>query len=425
MIITIEKALYYSATARRALRDAREQKLHYRYPECIIRAQESIEFAGKSILQFRGIGYQPQHYIGEELEAIGKKEPDLKPDLKKKVARAIVISDRWLRQSRNLTRYGFHDLGFSPKMAFYERDANYALSDAEEMITLLDIVERSLKLRFPVKMAILNGYVLEDRDNEVQCNDFSRTSISSAEWREHFGRLKTDEKNVKYEVEFISASQITNGYTVVINPFGEVYPEIDTTKKVIFRIIEDYIFTGGIFVCAGGFPLFYGWDVNKGKKFPLVEGEIYFPTKIGSHDDAVYVEEMKKLLPFSGSLLWKEFHAKTTGDTDKHSGPYPLDVTQNKEDINNFGVLTDFGENKKVLEYRALTEKAKDCIPLLRGNMPEFGEVYPIAAIPHGSGYLLTHGMDIAGESERQKTLTSVGRFIEWLQKRHLGEQIK
>ncbi len=415
MVTTIEKALYYSVTARRALRDAMEQNLHYRYSECIIRAQESIEFAGKSMLEFMDIEYKREHYVGAELERIGQK----KPYLKEKVAKAIVISDRWLQQSRNLTRYGFQNLGLPPKIAFSERDANYALSDAEEMLTLLDTVEKSLKLRFPVKIAILFGYVSEDGDNEVQCNESPSTSISSAEWREHLSRLRTDEGNVKYKVEFISASQITNRYTVVINPFGEVYPEIDIKKKVIFGIIEDYIFTGGIFVCAGGFPLFYGWDVNKGKKIPLVEGEIYLPSKIiGLHGDAVFVE--KRLLPFSGSLLWKEFHAQTTGDTDRHSGPYPLDATQTEEDINKFGVLTDIGGKKKVSEYRALTEKTKECIPLLRGDRPEFGEVYPIAAIPHGSGYLFTHGMDIAGESERQKTLASVDRFIEWLQKRYI-----
>ena len=421
MVTTIEKALYYSATARRALRDARKQKSHYRYPECIIRAQESIEFAGKSMLEFMDIEYKREHYIGAELEKIGQK----KPYLKEEVAKVIVTSDRWLQQSRNFTRYGFQKLGLPPKIAFSERDAKYALSDTEEIITLLDTVERSIKLCFPVKIAILNGYVSEDRDNEVQCNDSSRTSISSAEWHKHLGGLQTDDENAKYEVEFISASKISNRYMVVINPFGEVYPEIDIKKKVIFGIIEDYIFTGGIFVCAGGFPLFYGWDVNKGEKVPLVEGEIHLLSKIALHGDAVYVEEKKKLLPFSGTLLWKEFLAQTTGDTDKHSGPYPLDVTQTEEDINKFGVLTDIGGKKEVLEFRALIEKTKECIPLIRGNRPDFGEVYPIAAIPHGYGYLLTHGMDIAKEYERQKTLASVDRFIEWLQKRYIKNKTK
>ncbi len=422
MVTTIEKALYYSATARRALREARKQKLHYRYPECIIRTQEGIEFAGKSMLEFMDVEYKREHYIGAELERIGQKTPYLK----EKVAKAMVISDRWLQQSRNLTRYGFQNLGLPPKIAFSERDANYALSDTEEMLTLLDTIERSIKLCFPIKIAILNGHVSEDRGNEVQCNESPSTSISSAEWHEHLGRLQTDDGNAKYDVEFISASQISNRYSAVINPFGEVYPEIDIKKKVIFSIIEDYIFTGGIFVCAGGFPLFYGWDVkNKGEKIPLVEGEVYLPSKIGLYGDAVYVEEMKKLLPFRGTLLWKEFHAQTTGDTDKHSGPYPLDVTQTEEDINKFGVLTDIGGEKKVSEFRALTEKTKECIPLIRGNRPEFGEVYLIAAISHGSGYLHTHGMDIAGESERQKTLASVDRFIEWLQKRYIQNKTK
>jgi HEPN domain-containing protein len=143
MVTSIEKALYYSATARRALRDAKKQKLHYRYSECIISAQESIEFLGKSVLEFMDIEYKREHYIGDELEKVGQR----KLYLKEKVARAIVISDRWLQQSRNLTRYGFQSLGLSPKIAFLERDANYALSDAEEMLPLLDTVERSVKLQ--------------------------------------------------------------------------------------------------------------------------------------------------------------------------------------------------------------------------------------------------------------------------------------
>jgi hypothetical protein len=269
-------------------------------------------------------------------------------------------------------------------------------------------------------VAILNGYVSEHKDNEVQCDESPYTSISSADWSEYLGRLHADDGNVKYEVEFISTSQITNRYTVVVNPFSEFYPEIDIKKKVIFGIIEDYIFNGGIFVCAGGFPLFYGWDVNKGKKIPLVEGEIYWPKiEISLPINTVYIKEMQKLLPFSGTLLWRVFSAQTTSDTKEHSGPYLLEVTQNEEDVNNFGVLADIGGDKKVSEFRALMKKTKECIPLLRGYRPEFGEVYPIATIPYGSGYLLTNGMNITRESEKQKTLTSVDRCIEWLWKEY------
>jgi len=88
MNTSVEKALYYSATARRALRDAEKQKLQYRYPECIIRAQESIEFAGKAMLEFMGIRYDPYHYVGDKLEKIGAS--GRRPDLKEDVARAIV-----------------------------------------------------------------------------------------------------------------------------------------------------------------------------------------------------------------------------------------------------------------------------------------------------------------------------------------------
>jgi len=52
-----------------------------------------------------------------------------------------------------------------------------------------------------------------------------------------------DGKN-KYEVEEINASQISNKFVVIINPFDEAYPEKDTKEKAAFDIIKDYIRDG-------------------------------------------------------------------------------------------------------------------------------------------------------------------------------------
>ena len=118
------------------------------------------------------------------------------------------------------------------------------------MVMLLNIIERSVKFNFPIEIAILDGYVSEDKDHEIQCS-LSYAPISPQEWKKYLSNLTltTDSGDKKYTVKEISASKITNRYSLVVNPFGEFYPEIDIEKKVIFSIIEDYIFNGGIFVC--------------------------------------------------------------------------------------------------------------------------------------------------------------------------------
>ena len=181
------------------------------------------------------------------------------------------------------------------------------------------------------------------------------------------------------------------------------------------------------YLCADGFPLFYAWDVTEGKSIPIAEEKILIPETIKVELDKLsgqirnlIIEQYKHVLLFSGSLFWKVFGAVTTSDTPVHSGPCLVEVYQKNEDLQRFRNLTSTKNGDKVKEFRAITEKSKNCIPLLRARRPEadFGEVYPIAAVPYGDGYLLTCGMKIEDENEKQKTLLSVDRFIEWLQKR-------
>jgi hypothetical protein len=51
---------------------------------------------------------------------------------------------------------------------------------------------------------------------------------------------------------------------VIINPFGEAYPELGSAEGVGLRTILSYIQDGGIFVNSGGQPFVYSWDVNTG-----------------------------------------------------------------------------------------------------------------------------------------------------------------
>ena len=51
-------------------------------------------------------------------------------------------------------------------------------------------------------------------------------------------------------------------YSVILNPYGRVYPEIDE-KKTILELIFEYVARGGAFVNVSDFPFYYGFDINK------------------------------------------------------------------------------------------------------------------------------------------------------------------
>jgi hypothetical protein len=63
-------------------------------------------------------------------------------------------------------------------------------------------------------------------------------------------------------------SHINNSaFSIIINPFGEAYPESGNAEGVSFRAIASYIRDGGIFVNSGGQPFAYNWDVNTGPTY--------------------------------------------------------------------------------------------------------------------------------------------------------------
>lgn len=139
------------------------------------------------------------------------------------------------------------------------------------------------------------------------------------------------------------------------------------------------------------------------------------PETVRSGGGALYVERFRILLNFAGSLLWREFEVATTSDTEKHSGIKPLPVYQEEEDKKIVGDIANAGGQNEVLEFRAVRKDAtKDVVPLLRAKRPDFGEVYPIAAVSRGFGHLIIGGMHTKNPSEFEKLVATIDNFCDW-----------
>ena len=86
---------------------------------------------------------------------------------------------------------------------------------------------------------MLNGYVEGPRFRENRCQATNSIRFSVTDWERELGGISTAGAR-KYQIENIPASKISNKYCMIINPFGENYPEKDRKSRPIFDKIKDY-----------------------------------------------------------------------------------------------------------------------------------------------------------------------------------------
>lgn len=255
---------------------------------------------------------------------------------------------------------------------------------------------------FAAKLAILDGYVT-GRD-EKACLRYQFTNDSKDFWKKKIEAL--DKTSGQFEIVQTNIENISEEFAVVLNPFGEEYPEINRKSKSAFHTIKNFIEDGGIYVNTAGFPFFYAWDVREGKEYPLSEEMVMVPKTIQLKDGVPVITEMQTLLNFAGTLLFKEFDAI----------PAPISKSrktyQNPEDKEKFGDLV--SKLPEIKEFRGMPKITKDCIPIIRAKDETVEEVFPISALKRGNGYLVIAGMDTSEEIEANLFANALNSFCAW-----------
>lgn len=406
-------ALWYSSKAKVYLREGEKLFQEFRYPECVSSFGASIEFALKAICAFLGADYKWEHSVSKPLIHLSVKYSEYS----KQLSRAAWISSRWVganQQTRNLANYGNQDASVPATEIIGRKDIELIKADAIEVCKLLHLIEIKQKFGVPRKLGILNGFVDESDSSEKPCQKYPFTEFNINDWEKRFSQILDNGKG-KYKVEKIPTSRVGNEFAVIINPFGEAYPEKDVKKRFAFDILKNYIEDGGLLVNVAGFPFFYAWDVTKGGEQPVVDEKTLVPQSVRIQGKTFYVDRFRLLLNFAGSLLWRELDAITTSETPEFGGINQLEVYQNEEDREIVGNIVDVGGEKKVYEFRALRKETKGLIPFLRARRPDFGEIYPIAAVNIGFGHLIVGGMHTKSSSEFEKLVVAIDNFCDWL----------
>ncbi len=157
-----------------------------------------------------------------------------------------------------------------------------------------------------------------------------RTPLAELGWNVELGPLSTINSNHPPEI--------------VINPFGEVYPEADFLSSASASSIRQYVWSGGVYVNIAGIPFWYRYD-----------------TKTGKRETAGRVEGI-----FEGQAKWISLLHDTFPNLEPSSEPEVVDCYQLVEEVKRFGSIANAGGNNNVGMFRANPLKPPRLLTMLR-----------------------------------------------------------
>jgi len=385
----------YSKTLRN-YRQCSEDFLDYRYSESILNAFEVLEFFWKSI-SFLNSGSYPQRHLPRysDFRTISTLLRNFLSSTQISQIQNIFSSynPRWRPNpvQRMQPRYGDERAGIPPSQLYNYNEARKAVKYCENLTRTLSQIHRNIVINHPKsKIAILNGKV-STSSSEKRCTQHPHANRYNV--RNWFDKIN---KIPNVIVNRLPISKIDSSFSIVINPFGESYPEKPNSQKMTpaFDVLCDYIFDGGIFVTMGGLPFTYYWDVMSGNQHNANTIVPNYPTNlVWSFISGRPQIQMRTTTLLLNNLLEKTFNVMTTMDdpTSGQVGPVSLRIFQNRED-KKYWDCTYVGPFH---EFRSIDpQRSPSAIPIARAL--RYGtEVWPIAIVRYGFGLLFHVGLDL------------------------------
>jgi hypothetical protein len=310
---------------------------------------------------------------------------------------------------RDLARYGYYEkegVTKSPYDVFNKEDTKTSLNEVGFLINKLREIHYYQIFEPPIKIGILSGYI--SARNEKPCSYYPHSGYRKAvQWMLDLKNIKDDGSALNpFHASMTSISCISNSaFSVILNPFGEAYPESGNAEGAGFKTIASYIRDGGIFVNSGGQPFAYSWDVNTGNSQLLVS---FIPALMDvqtNYVDGIPVLQIKESLriPSESLLLKRYFGLETEWDDPANNivGPKETEIEFDK-------ILGQDKPRTKAMVYRPAIKLSQDVIPLAHSSN---SNNYPVVAVKFGRGFLIHTGMSLDEEKEYKLLLDIITRL--------------
>ncbi len=236
------------------------------------------------------------------------------------------------------------------------------------LLWVFSIVRRQYNRLVP-KIGILNGY-LEDAGKEHKCVP-KTANIAGIVW-EHELRKTLSGMHLK-RIRRMYTREIDTSFALIMNPYGENYPESDKDLRSTFQSIRAYMRDGGVFFASGA-PFWFHQNTitDKDGQWSVVR------TTDG-------IQQM------TDGLCFTSLGVSVTMPDDE---PSEVEVYQRDMDQEISGDLV--RGPTKVKRWRAVLSNTPDCLPILREKNDSS---YPLCLVQYNKGFLLHSGLYVKDEN--------------------------
>lgn len=250
---------------------------------------------------------------------------------------------------------------------------------------------RSKLFRNPI-ILILDGRIEEA--NEVS-PDPAITNNLILDWERALTEIPSSLNVDVGPLELISDSR---AYQVIVNPFGEAYPEEDPYTYQSFEKICDFVFSGGIYVNVAGIPFWYCHDPRD-------------PQFIGRRVTAGPIR--KEFMGDKAAIIQHPLFSTLFPQLRELSENLVVETTQSSDERRMFGDLVNAGGDSRAKMFRAYQPGTSGMVPLLRSENPNS---WLIASLKYGDGFFLLAGFDLRGEghSSFDKVIMAIKGWVEF-----------
>lgn len=383
----------------------------YSYPSCYAYLFRSIEFFWKSLTVLSNNYFDLKHEASEA--DIAKISSYLLSGDERVKVYNILSSFPKIKQ--DFIRSGYYEkvtkLPTSPEAEF-KLDRENTEADLRKVSWLTSKLREIHYYQIfdpPIKIGVLSGYVQTRK--EKPCSFYPHSNYRKCvHWMIDLKGVKNDNGSNLFQASLTSISNISNGnFSIIINPFGEAYPELGDASGVGLNTILSYIQDGGVFVNSGGQPFVYSWNVNHGSHNLVIS---FIP--MSSYMEINYDEAMPVLsrdeslvIPQEALILKRYFHTETEWDHPEKEIVGPIEVEIEFDEI-----LGNDKPKTRAKVYRPIRQLSDNVLPLVHCPQSLWGDrVYPVAAIKFGRGFLIYNGMNLDQEREYKVLFDIVKRL--------------
>jgi len=192
-----------------------------------------------------------------------------------------------------------------------------------------------------------------------------------------------ESSNSRWTIEVGAVQRLSEErFDIVINPFGEAYPEEDLALHTTLRQLAEYVSNGGVYVNVAGYP--FWWQHNPTTNATTDSGRWELTV---DQDGKLVRAELKPIL--SDSLLGISPDMNFTKQA----------VATKQDDLarKRFGEIAGEGGQNKVTVFRPYPTSIRSMIPLLLAASTEH---IVFGAVPYGQGIFLFFGMQIDDQTK-------------------------